>query len=78
MSTTTSQHPNPDSGTQLPEGLEPVTLAAAGDEWDLIVDRVVPHPPARVWTALTDPADLSQVGPVRRPSARSPRPVRSG
>lgn len=63
MPTTTSQHPTPDSGTQLPEGLEPVTLAAAGNEWNLIVDRVVPHPPARVWTALTDPADLARWGP---------------
>jgi uncharacterized protein YndB with AHSA1/START domain len=63
MPTTTSQHPNPDSGTQLADGLEPVTLEAAGSEWDLIVDRIVRHPPSRVWTALTDPADLAKWGP---------------
>jgi len=61
MSSTTSQQPS--AQAQLPEGVEPVTLAAAGNEWDLIVDRVVPHPPARVWKALTDPADLAQWGP---------------
>ena len=61
MSSTTSQQHT--AGAQLPEGLEPVTLAAAGNEWDLIVDRVVPHPPARVWTALTDPDHLAQWGP---------------
>jgi hypothetical protein len=74
MPTTTSQHPNPDSGTQLPAGLEPVTLAAAGT-WDLMVDRVVPHPPARVWTALTAPDVLAQWA-RSKPSVRSPRPGR--
>ena len=59
----TSQSPTPGTEAQLPEGLEPVTLAATGDEWDLIIDRVVHHPPARLWTALTDPADLGRWGP---------------
>ena len=63
MPTTTSHQPGPDSRTQLPAGLEPVTLEATGDQWHLIIDRVVAHPPARVWTALTDPEDLAQWGP---------------
>lgn len=75
MSSTTSQQPN--KHAQLPEGLEPVTLAAAGNDWDLIVDRVVPHPPARVWTALTDPEDLAQWGPFEAErSLTSTGPVR--
>jgi uncharacterized protein YndB with AHSA1/START domain len=63
MQGTTSQHSTPGREAQLPAGLEPVTLAAAGKDWDLIVDRVVPQPPDRIWAALTDPADLAQWGP---------------
>ena len=77
MPTTTSKSTTPESGTHLPEGLEPVSLAAAGEQWDLIVDRVVPHPPERVWTALTEPDDLAQWGPfVTDRALASPGPVR--
>lgn len=69
--------PNADPDRDTPAGLEPVTLAAAGNEWDLIIDRVVPHPPERVWTALTDPADLAQWGPfVAERPLTSTGPVR--
>jgi uncharacterized protein YndB with AHSA1/START domain len=61
MSSTTSQEPT--TQAQLPAGLEPVTLEAAGGQWQLVIDRVVAHPPSRVWTALTDPQDLAQWGP---------------
>ena len=59
MSSTTSHQPT----TELPAGLEPVTLDAAGDQWELVLDRIVAHPPARLWTALTEPVELAQWGP---------------
>ena len=34
-----------------------------GDEWTLVLVRDLPHPPARVWTALTDPAHLREWAP---------------
>jgi uncharacterized protein YndB with AHSA1/START domain len=34
-----------------------------GDKWTLIVTRELRHPPARVWEALTDPAQLAQWAP---------------
>jgi len=34
-----------------------------GDAWTLVVVRELRHPPALVWQALTDPAQLSQWAP---------------
>jgi uncharacterized protein YndB with AHSA1/START domain len=33
------------------------------DHWTLILVRVLPHPPAKVWQALTDPAQLREWAP---------------
>jgi len=56
------------------------------DKWTLILVRDLRHPPALVWTALTDPAHLAEwapfdadrslgsVGPVRLSTAASPTP----
>jgi len=35
----------------------------SGEEWTLILVRELRHPPAAVWEALTDPAQLSQWAP---------------
>ena len=57
-----------------------------GEAWTLILVRDLRHPPALVWQALTDPAQLSQwapfdadrslaaVGPVRLSTAGTPTP----
>ena len=39
-----------------------------GDTWTLVLVRELRHPPAMVWEALTDPAQLSRMGAVRRRS----------
>src|SRR4051794_35089900 len=31
-----------------------------GEKWTLVLVRDLPHPPARVWKALTDPAHLRE------------------
>jgi uncharacterized protein YndB with AHSA1/START domain len=38
-------------------------VVAAGDRWTLIFVRVLPHPPEKVWAALTDPERLRQWAP---------------
>ncbi len=35
----------------------------AGDNWTLVLVRELRHPPAKVWTALTDPAHLREWAP---------------
>src|SRR5581483_6244709 len=57
-----------------------------GDTWTLVLVRELRHPPAMVWEALTDPAQLSEwapfdadrnlanVGPVKFSMARTPKP----
>jgi uncharacterized protein YndB with AHSA1/START domain len=57
-----------------------------GEKWTLILVRELRHPPAMVWQALTDPAQLSEwapfdadrslaaVGPVKLSLARTPKP----
>ena len=57
-----------------------------GDEWTLIVVRELRHPPAKVWKALTEPAqlrewapfdadrDLGTVGPVKLSTVGTPTP----
>jgi uncharacterized protein YndB with AHSA1/START domain len=34
-----------------------------GDRWTLVFVRELSHPPAKVWSALTDPANLSEWAP---------------
>jgi uncharacterized protein YndB with AHSA1/START domain len=34
-----------------------------GDTWTLVLVRDLPHPPAKVWKALTDPAQLREWAP---------------
>jgi uncharacterized protein YndB with AHSA1/START domain len=34
-----------------------------GDKWTLVIVRNLPHPPVKVWKALTDPAHLRQWAP---------------
>jgi uncharacterized protein YndB with AHSA1/START domain len=35
----------------------------AGEKWTLVLVRDLPHPPAKVWQALTDPAQLREWAP---------------
>ena len=56
-----------------------------GDTWTLVLVRELRHPPAMVWQALTDPAQLSEwapfdadrslaaVGPVKLSTVGAPR-----
>lgn len=58
-----------------------------GDHWTLILVRELRHPPAKVWQALTDPAELREwapydadrslgaVGPVTLTTVGAPTPV---
>jgi uncharacterized protein YndB with AHSA1/START domain len=41
----------------------PATLHPAGDRWTLVLTRDLPHPPERVWSALTEAAQLAQWSP---------------
>jgi uncharacterized protein YndB with AHSA1/START domain len=57
-----------------------------GERWTLVVVRVLRHPPAKVWEALTDPAQLREwapfdadrslaaVGPVKLSTVGTPTP----
>lgn len=63
-----------------------VQIRKEGDRWTLILVRELRHPPAMVWEALTDPAqlcewapfdadrNLSTVGPVKMSMAGTPKP----
>ncbi|HEY0000448.1 MAG TPA: SRPBCC family protein [Actinoplanes sp.] len=42
-------------------------VVPAGDRWTLIFIRDLRHPPAVVWTALTDPAELDRWAPFAAP-----------
>jgi uncharacterized protein YndB with AHSA1/START domain len=58
-----------------------------GERWTLVLVRELRHPPAKVWQALTDPAQLSEwapfdadrslasVGPVMLSTIGTPQPV---
>jgi len=62
------------------------SIDRAGDQWTLVLVRELRHPPARVWQALTDPAELAQwapfdanqnlgvPGPVQLTAAGAPTP----
>ncbi|HLT10767.1 MAG TPA: SRPBCC family protein [Micromonosporaceae bacterium] len=46
-----------------PGPLAQVSLEATGDRWTLVFVRELPHPPAKVWQALTDPAQVGEWAP---------------
>ncbi|HEX7977332.1 MAG TPA: SRPBCC domain-containing protein [Gemmatimonadaceae bacterium] len=39
------------------------TIDKDGDKWTLVLVRELKHPPAKVWSALTDPAQLREWAP---------------
>jgi uncharacterized protein YndB with AHSA1/START domain len=50
-----------------PGPLADATVQPDGDRWTLIFIRDLSHPPAVVWTALTDPAEIGQWAPFTAP-----------
>ncbi|MGH3344260.1 MAG: SRPBCC family protein [Carbonactinosporaceae bacterium] len=46
-----------------PGPLAEVECRASGDRWTLVFLRDLPHPPERVWAALTDPEQLREWSP---------------
>jgi uncharacterized protein YndB with AHSA1/START domain len=46
-----------------PGPLADASVVAAGEQWTLIFVRPLPHPPEKVWAALTDPGRLDQWAP---------------
>jgi uncharacterized protein YndB with AHSA1/START domain len=46
-----------------PGPLADVSVVGAGEQWTLIFVRALPHPPEKVWAALTDPGRLDQWAP---------------
>src|SRR3954466_15691490 len=77
MSERERYEPGPASGAQVRKN---------GDEWTLILVRELRHPPAKVWKALTEPAqlrewapfdadrDLGATGPVKLSTVGTPTP----
>jgi uncharacterized protein YndB with AHSA1/START domain len=39
------------------------SVVGAGEQWTLVFVRALPHPPEKVWAALTDPGRLDQWAP---------------
>lgn len=39
------------------------TIEQSGEQWTLVLKRDLAHPPAKVWTAITDPEHLRQWAP---------------
>ena len=54
-----SNHPE----TYAPGPATGAEVKKSGDTWTLVLVRELRHPPAMVWEALTDPAQLSQWAP---------------
>jgi uncharacterized protein YndB with AHSA1/START domain len=46
-----------------PGPLGDVTYEPSGEQWTLVFVRDIPHPPAKVWQALTDPAQVGEWAP---------------
>lgn len=46
-----------------PGDLAQVGVVATGDRWTLVFVKDLGHPPAKVWAALTEPAQLEQWAP---------------
>jgi uncharacterized protein YndB with AHSA1/START domain len=78
MTTREKYQPGPAAGAEVRKD---------GDNWTLIVIRDMRHPPATVWKALTDPAQLREwapfdadrslasVGPVKLSTVAAPKPI---
>jgi len=78
MSTRADYKPGPAAGAEVRKD---------GDKWTLILVRELHHPPAKIWQALTDPAQLREwapfdadrslgvVGPVRLSTVGAPKPL---
>jgi uncharacterized protein YndB with AHSA1/START domain len=72
--------------TYVPGPAAGATVEKGDDKWTLILVRELRHPPAMVWEALTDPAQLSEwapfdadrslaaVGPVKLSTVGTPTP----
>jgi len=54
MSSRNSYKPGPATGAEIRKN---------GDKWTLVLVRELRHPPAKVWQALTDPAELREWAP---------------
>ena len=54
MSSRESYKPGPATGAEVRKD---------GDHWTLVLVRELRHPPAKVWQALTDPAELREWAP---------------
>lgn len=52
-----------DRETYTPGPAAGARVEKAGDQWTLVLVRELRHPPAMVWEALTDPAQLSEWAP---------------
>jgi uncharacterized protein YndB with AHSA1/START domain len=77
MSNRESYQPGPAAGAEIRKD---------GEKWTLILVRDLKHPPAKVWNALTDPAQLREwapfdadrslgsVGPVKLSTVGTPKP----
>jgi len=46
-----------------PGPLADASVVGAGERWTLIFVRALPHPPEKVWAALTDPGRLDRWAP---------------
>jgi uncharacterized protein YndB with AHSA1/START domain len=78
MSSRENYKPGPAAGAEVRKD---------GEKWTLVLVRDLHHPPAKVWQALTDPAQLREwapfdadrslasVGPVRLSTVGTPTPV---
>jgi uncharacterized protein YndB with AHSA1/START domain len=78
MSNREQYKPGPASGAEVHKD---------GDKWTLVLTRELRHPPAKVWQALTKPAELSEwapfdadrslaaVGPVKLSTVGTPKPI---
>jgi uncharacterized protein YndB with AHSA1/START domain len=78
MSTRETYMPGPATGVEVQKD---------GDKWTLVMVRQLRHPPARVWQALIDPAQLREwapfdadrslgsVGPVKLTTVGAPTPM---
>lgn len=52
-----------DRESYMPGRAEGAQIQKDGDKWTLILVRDIRHPPAKVWQALTDPAQLREWAP---------------
>jgi uncharacterized protein YndB with AHSA1/START domain len=80
MSSANTYMPGPAMGAEVQKD---------GDKWTLVLVRELRHPPAKVWDALTDPANLREwapfdadrnlgsVGPIKLTTVGTPTPQTS-